>query len=255
MTISHQRLDKFISVQCNINRKVVKLMLAQKRLKVDNEIAQSVDTIVHKFTKVQLDNIVLQNNTPVYVMFNKPIGVVSSTKGGNVNERLRKKDANIIQEYKTVIDLLTREDKHELHFVGRLDLNSTGLMLLTNDSRWSKKITSPNEKVEKHYRVTLQKKLTPQYIEAFAQGLFLTSEQTTTRPARLAIISDYIADVWLTEGRYHQIKKMFGCFNNNVLALHRQAIGPLKLDESLAVGESRELTSEEVSYFNFTPRQ
>lgn len=255
MTINHQRLDKFISVRCNVNRKAVKLMLAKKRLKVDNQIAQSADTIVHKFTKVELDNTVLQNNTPVYVMFNKPIGVVSSTKGGNVNERLRKKDANNIQEYKTVIDLLTREDKHELHFVGRLDLNSTGLMLLTNDSRWSKKITSPNEKIEKHYRVTLQKKLTPEYINAFAQGLYLTSEQVTTRPARLVIVSDYIADVWLTEGRFHQIKKMFGCFNNNVLALHRQAIGPLTLDKTLPVGESRDLAPHEVLYFNFTPRQ
>lgn len=254
MTISHQRLDKFISVQCNVNRKAVKLMLAQKRILIDNELAISADTIVHKFTKVQLDNTVLQNNNPIYLMLNKPIGVVSSTKGGNVNERLRKKDASNIQEHKTVIDLLTREDKNELHLVGRLDLNSSGLMLLTNDSRWSKKITSPDEKVEKHYRVTLQQKLTAEYIDAFAKGLFLTSEQITTKPARLEIISDYIADVWLIEGRYHQIKKMFGCFNNNVLALHRQAIGSLMLDNSLAIGKSRELTLEEVSYFNFTTR-
>lgn len=254
MTISHQRLDKFISKHCHINRKAVKLMLAQKRVLVNGELAVNVDQIVHKFTQIMLDGQLIQNEQPVYIMLNKPIGVVSSTKAGNANERLRKKNPSEVQAYPTVIDLLTRQDKTQLHLVGRLDLNTSGLMLLTNDSRWSKQITSPTSKVEKHYRVTLQKKLSADYVSAFAEGLYLTSEKVTTQPARLVIVSDYVADVWLTEGRYHQIKKMFGCFSNNVMALHRSAIGDLTLDKNLPEGSSRELTAEEVAYFQFTPR-
>lgn len=247
MTISHQRLDKFISKQTEYNRKAVKLLVAQKRIKIDGELAQNVDQVVHKFSHIVLDEQSLQNNQPVYLMLHKPVGVVSSTKGGNVNERLRKKDPSQIEEYQTVIDLLARDDRDQLHYAGRLDLNTSGLMLLTNDSRWSKTLSSPEYQVEKRYQVTLANKLNDDYIDAFAQGMYFRTEDIITKPAKLTIISAYQAEVVLTEGKYHQVKRMFGRFQNPVVALHRSAIGQLSLDNSLKVGDYRELTAEEVA--------
>ena len=172
-------------------------------------------------------------------MLNKPVGVVSATKD---------------KQHKTVIDLLNLiklPDKNELHIVGRLDLNTSGLVLLTNDSRWSERLTQPTSKVEKVYQVTLKNPLTNDYISAFKEGMYFDYEDITTQPAQLTIVSDYVAQVILTEGRYHQIKRMFGRFRNPVVKLHRSAIGGLCLDETLKVGEIRMLSSEEVaSIFN-----
>ncbi|MGJ8691678.1 MAG: pseudouridine synthase [Thalassotalea sp.] len=247
MTISHQRLDKFISKHCQVNRKAVKLMLAKKRILVDDLYVRDVDLVVNKFSKIALDNEILQAHQPVYLMLHKPVGVVSSTKSGNVNERLKKEDPSQIEVYQTVIELINRDDRQQLHYAGRLDLNTSGLMLLTNDSRWSERLSLPNNKVEKRYIVTLANKLTPAYIDAFAAGMYFKKEDVITKPAKLTILSDYVAEVTLVEGRYHQIKRMFGQFDNPVVALHRESIGNLSLGNDLAVGASRELSEFEVS--------
>jgi 16S rRNA pseudouridine516 synthase len=148
-----------------------------------------------------------------------------------------------------VIDLLDHPDRHRLHIVGRLDLNSSGLLLLTNDGRWSRQLTEPQNKVAKVYRVTLANPIRPEqisdYVEAFTQGMYFPFENITTRPAGLNVLSEYVAEVTLEEGRYHQIKRMFGRFRNPVVGLHRLAIGSVILDDALMPGESRELTVEE----------
>ena len=108
-------------------------------------------------------------------------------------------------------------------------------------------MTDPEKKVVKRYHVRLADQITPVTVDAFAQGMYFEFENITTRPAILKIINDYEAEVSLTEGRYHQIKRMFGRFQNEVLALHRLAIGNLELDPTLAAGESRELTSSEIT--------
>ena len=115
------------------------------------------------------------------------------------------------------------------------------------DSRWSSHITEPTNKIVKKYRVTLAKPLSEDYIEAFREGMYFEFENITTQPATLEIISEYVADVYLIEGRYHQIKRMFGRFRNQVLSLHRLSIGTLLLDPLLASGESRFLTIEEIN--------
>ncbi|WP_281557723.1 16S rRNA pseudouridine(516) synthase [Thalassomonas sp. RHCl1] len=235
MTLSTSRLDRFISKQCQVSRRDVRLMLAQKRIMVDGAIANNIDQIIDKFSHISLDNKVLQANEASYVMLHKPVGVVSATKD---------------EQHKTVLDIVNLPesvDKASLHLVGRLDLNTSGLVLLTNDSRWSERLTSPEKKVEKLYRVTLQNKLNEDYIEAFNQGMYFGYEKITTKPAKLEIISDHVAMVSLVEGRYHQIKRMFGRFRNPVVALHRVAIGSLILTEQLKVGESRLLTAQEVA--------
>jgi len=225
------RLDKFISKQLSISRRDVRLMLAQQRVSVDGVIANDIGQQVDKFSLIELDDEILQKQRPSYLMLNKPIGVVSATKD---------------DKHQTVIDLIKVPEKNSLHIVGRLDLNTSGLVLLTNDSRWSQRLTLPESKVEKIYQVTLDKSLTEDYIEAFARGMYFAFEDINTKPAKLEIISEFVAKVTLVEGRYHQIKRMFGRFSNKVIKLHRQQIGNLPLDTCLQVGQSRPLTLEEV---------
>jgi 16S rRNA pseudouridine516 synthase len=231
MQSKRARLDRFISEQMGINRRDVRPLLAQKRIVVDGSPATDINHVIDEFSHVTLDDQVLQDNTPSYVMMNKPVGVVSATKD---------------EQHRTVIDLLERPDRHHLHIVGRLDFNSSGLLLLTNDGRWSRQLTTPENNIAKLYRVTLKKPVTEAYVQAFSEGMYFPFEDITTRPAKLHIVSDYVAEVSLMEGRYHQIKRMFGRFDNEVLTLQRIAIGNLSLDPSLSPGQSRALTDREV---------
>ena len=226
------RLDRFLSRQLGMNRRDVKPLLAQKRILVDGRVATDVDQQLDEFSHVVLDEKIIQDNQPRYLMLHKPVGVVSANKD---------------DQHQTVIDLLDEGDHSDLHIVGRLDLNTSGLLLLTNDSRWSSRLTEPDKKVPKVYRVTLENPINEEYIQAFAQGMYFSYEDITTKPAQLEIISEFVARVSLIEGRYHQIKRMFGRFRNPVVGLHRLSIGNLKLDESLLPGQSRELSSAEVN--------
>lgn len=227
------RLDRFISAKTSTPKSEVRLMLAQKRIRVDGQLATDVSQPIDQFSLVVIDDNVLQNNARRYIMMNKPIGVVSATKD---------------EQHKTVMDLF--EDKNintaDLHIVGRLDLNSSGLLLLTNDGEWSRALMSPEKKVAKVYEVTLEHPITDECIQAFADGMYFSYEDITTKPAQLERLSECIARVTLEEGRYHQIKRMFGRFRNSVLALHRESIGEIKLDAGLAPGGYRVLYQHEI---------
>lgn len=226
------RLDRFIRSQKSLSKHDVRALLAQQKVVVDGEIVTQTTHPVDHFSHVVIDGQTLQNNTPYYLMLNKPVKVVSATKD---------------RQHKTVIDLLDNEFKHELHIAGRLDLNSSGLLLLTNDSRWSRKLTDPQHKVVKRYRVSLAHPISEDYIQAFAEGMYFPYEGITTKPVELTIIEPHVAELCLTEGRYHQIKRMFGRFRNPVTALHRFAIGNLVLDNTLQPGQSRLLEENEIN--------
>ncbi|MBW3516471.1 16S rRNA pseudouridine(516) synthase [Shewanella sp. NKUCC01_JLK] len=232
------RLDRYLCTQLHTHRKAVRELLLLGRVRVDGLIVKDMDRQVDEFSHIQLDGQILQANTPVYLMLHKPIGVVSATKD---------------TQHKTVIDLLDCEVRDELHIAGRLDLNSSGLLLLTNDSRWSDALMSPTHKVDKVYRVTLANPLTEEYIAAFAEGMYFSFEDIMTQPAKLVILADHVAEVTLKEGKYHQIKRMFGRFRNPVVGLHRLSIGDIVLDEALASGESRMLTAAEVASIHCKP--
>jgi 16S rRNA pseudouridine516 synthase len=229
---SRHRLDRFISRNTGIKRGDVRHLLAAGRVVVDGVLARDIAQIIGPFSQVCLDGVALQNTLPVYIMMNKPAGVVSATRD----------DA-----HQTVIDLLTRSDRHHLHISGRLDVNSTGLLLLTNDGNWSRQLSLPERQIQKVYTVTLAQPLNRDYIDAFAAGMYFEYENIITRPAQLHIVSDYVAEVSLYEGRYHQIKRMFGRFQNEVLTLHRHRIGSLELDVTLAAGECRDLSTSEIA--------
>ncbi len=226
------RLDRWLSHKLKIKAADTRLLLAQRRVVVDGVLAQSISQPVDRFSVISVDEQEVRNTRPVYVMLNKPMGVVSATRD---------------EKYPPVIDLLDRADKGELHVVGRQDFNSTGLILLTNDGRWSQRLTSPDSKVSKRYQVGVKEKICPETVKGFVEGIYFHREKTFTRPAGLKMLNDYNAEVILTEGRYHQIKRMFGHFNNEVLSLYRSDIGPIQLDTSLQPGQSRELCEHELA--------
>ena len=163
------------------------------------------------------------------MMLNKPPGVVSATKD---------------LKHTTVLDLIQHPQKNQLHIVGRLDFNTTGLVLLTNDGSWSRKISLPETRLAKTYEVTLSKPIGDDYAAVFSRGIYFAYENMTTQPACLEILSEYSARLSLVEGKYHQVKRMFGFFQNEVLALHRVSVGPISID-GLEVGHSRLLTAQE----------
>lgn len=234
MKFSVDRLDRFISKHSAFAISQVRLLIAQKRIVLDGSPAVSAQQKVTKFTRVLLDGVCLQELTPVYIMLNKPRGVVSATK-----------DAR----HTTVIDLLEHRQKDELHIAGRLDFNTTGLLLLSNDGAWSRRLSLPETKLIKTYKVTLSKPLNDQYTAAFHQGVYFAYEGITTLPAHLEILSERTALLSIVEGKYHQIKRMFAVFKNQVLTLHRTAVGPIVLGD-LKPGQSRLLTSKELSLSN-----
>ncbi|MBQ0790449.1 MAG: pseudouridine synthase, partial [Cycloclasticus sp.] len=133
----------------------------------------------------------------------------------------------------------------DLHIVGRLDLNSSGLLLLTNDGEWSRYLMSPENKVAKVYEVTVEKPISDECIHAFSDGMYFPFEDITTKPATLERMSDCVGRVTLEEGRYHQIKRMFGRFRNPVLKLHRISVGAFYLDNELAAGQAKNLVAVE----------
>lgn len=226
------RLDRHLSKQLAIKRADVRLLLAQRRVEVDGNIATDINQRISRFTVVRCDGCITQARTRRYVMLNKPHGVVSATTDRN---------------HRTVVDLLAQPFKTELHIVGRLDFNSTGLLLLTNDGRWSRALSLPGSGLSKRYRVRLEDPLREEHVQAFRRGLYFSYEGITTRPAELTILGEFEAEVSLTEGRYHQIKRMFGHFDNKVLSIHRITVGNLALDAGLAPGQSRELTASELN--------
>ena len=230
MAFKTTRLDRYIHRSSDFSIADTRLLIAQKRIVVDGLPAESVQQRVTAFTQVTLDGSSLSDAKAVYLMLNKPQGIVSATKD---------------PKHATVMDLIEHPIKDALHIAGRLDFNTTGLMLLTNDGAWSRKISLPVMKRRKIYEVTVSMPMNEAYISAFQSGLYFAYEGLTTQPADLEIVSPLTARLSLVEGRYHQVKRMFGHFQNKVLALHRVSVGFLTLG-GLELGRNRLLTSREL---------
>ena len=227
------RLDRFVSNLPRFNRADARLLLAAGRLRVDGAVVRDARYEVREFSRIELDDELLQAGKPArYFMLNKPAGVVSATEHG---------------EHRTVLDLLDEPDKHELHIGGRLDLTTTGLLIVTNDGLWSRRLTEPRSRLGKVYRVNTERPITAEYAEVFARGLYFAYENLTTLPAELEILGSREALLTLHEGRYHQVKRMFGHFQNKVIGLHRERMGPLQLDPQLAPGQYRALSAAEIA--------
>jgi 16S rRNA pseudouridine516 synthase len=237
------RIDKFLA-DCGLgSRSKVKLLLKQQKITVRNEIIQDGKFQVDKnSTEVRYNGRVLQYQEFYYYMLNKPAGVVSATKD-NLN--------------KTVVNLLRAEDfRADIFPVGRLDKNTEGLLILTNDGALGHDLTQPKKHVEKEYFAHIDGRVTDDIIRSFAQGIQMKNGEIA-RPAELFIDKIYensgtqlgtASDtrVVIHEGKFHQVKRMFEAVDMYVLYLKRLRMGDLRLDENLNLGEYRSLTHEEI---------
>jgi 16S rRNA pseudouridine516 synthase len=226
------RLDRFLESKLAASARSVRALLVERAVRVNGEIALDARLPLTRFCRVEVHGRVLQANAARYLMLHKPRGCVSATRD---------------RKHPTVLDLLDVDDKESLHIAGRLDVNTTGLMLLTNDGAWSSRIMLPERKLPKTYRVCTRDPITPDYAEAFLRGIHFGYEDLVTRPAALRVLEPRLAELTLHEGRYHQVRRMFGHFRNAVLDLHRVSIGAIVLDPLLAPGAWRALTPEEIA--------
>lgn len=230
------RLDKFIAGQLTISRAHAGRVIRAGRISADGKVIKDAAFKLDAHHNITCDGELLrQILTPRYFMLNKPAGYVCSSDD---------------PVYPTLLTFLNEPLAGKLHSAGRLDLDATGLVLLTDDGQWSHRITSPRHHCEKTYRVTLAFPLTEDSAERFAQGIMLHNEKTPTRPARLEAFSTSEARVTISEGRYHQVKRMFAAIGNHVEALHRERIGNITLDNSLAPGQYRPLNADEINRVN-----
>lgn len=226
------RLDRFVANNTAFSRSEVRQLLRAGRLRVNGEAVRDAGRALADSDTVTLDDQPLRARGPRYLMLNKPAGVVCATEDGS---------------HRTVLDLLAGEAHDGLHVAGRLDIDSTGLVLLSDDGQWSHRIKSPGRH-DKRYRVRTARPIAADAVAAFAAGLRLRGEEDRpTLPARLDILAPCEALVWLREGRYHQVKRMFAATGNHVEALHREAVAGIELDPALAPGAWRALTPVEIA--------
>lgn len=227
-----ERLDKVISATGKKSRREVKDMVRQGRILVDGKIAAAADMKVDPLlAEILLDGEPLCYEKFTYIMLHKPAGVLSAVED---------------RKQKTVLDLLPSElQKRGLSPVGRLDKDTEGLLLLTNDGELTHKLLSPKYHVDKVYYAKVDGCLERADIEAFAAGMTL-GDGLECLPAGLEILSDSEALVTLHEGKFHQVKRMLAARGKPVLYLKRLRMGPLYLDENLPCGAYRPLHEEEI---------
>lgn len=225
------KLDRLIAKHHQMGRKAALRAIAARRVRVDGVAVADGHAEVDRFSAVMLDEEPVQvAERGLYLIMHKPIGWLSATK-----------DA----QHATVLDLIDDPDKHTLHLAGRLDRNTSGLLILTNDGNWSKRLMAADFKVPKVYRVETDVPVPAEAVEAFELGFYFHTEDITTLPAKLEILSKCLARVTLHEGRYHQVKRMFHRVGCRVMALHRESVGALRLPDDLTPGEWRPMTEVE----------
>jgi 16S rRNA pseudouridine516 synthase len=226
------RLDKFICKSTTLNPQQANERIAYGAVCVNGQVMLKPSTQVHENNVIELDGQLLKTRPFRYLMLHKPAGTVCS---------------NIDEAYPSIFNALEIPNSSELHVAGRLDADTTGLVLATDDGRWSFDIIRPNQDCSKLYRVGLRDSVSGDTAERFKSGLLLQGETSRTLPAELEILSPTDVRLTLTEGRYHQVKRMFAAVGNRVVSLHREQIGPVELD--VAVSCWRDLTPLEVAYW------
>jgi 16S rRNA pseudouridine516 synthase len=229
------RIDKLLANVGYGSRKEVKGLLKSGAVKVDEEVVKDPKTQVNPDEQeVTVHGEIVSYKEFIYLMMNKPQGVISATED---------------LSQKTVLDLLELEDAvYEPFPVGRLDKDTEGFLLLTNDGQLSHKLLSPKKHVPKTYFARINAPVTEEDVEAFKQGVTL-DDGYLTKPAKLMVLSSGSTseiELTITEGKFHQVKRMFESLGKKVTYLKRISMGPLQLDERLGLGEYRELTEEEI---------
>ncbi len=226
------RLDRLLSQATGLSRKQAGIEIRKRRVTLDGEVVREPARHVPPDAEVCWNGEPVTLAGAVYLMLHKPAGLVCARRD---------------PVHATVLDLLPPELAARLHIVGRLDRDTTGLLLLTDDGDWSHAVTSPRRGCTKVYVAELADPLADETEARFAEGLVLRGESRPTRPARIERLDERRVRVWLHEGRYHQVRRMFAALGNRVVRLHREAVGGVVLDPALAPGRWRELEPAEVT--------
>lgn len=227
-----QRLDKIISSQFNMSRSIARKVIRYGRVTVSGKVVHDPALAVDpNESDIQFRGQALVFKEHIYLLLNKPMGVLSASED---------------KKRETVVDLVPEEFKRNGLFpVGRLDKDTTGLLIITDDGDFAHKVLSPKKNIFKTYKVTLDGNITDEIIEIFEKGVTL-ADGTLCRSARLKALTDNVVEIQISEGRYHQIKRMFGTVNLGVNELERIALGGLKLPQNMEYGQCRELSKEEL---------
>ncbi|MGB4984923.1 MAG: pseudouridine synthase [Erysipelotrichaceae bacterium] len=226
------RLDKFLADYGFGSRKEVKNIIRTKRVLVNGNVVLSDKHQVNLTDKVQVDNKLIEVIDRIYLMLNKPVGYVC---------------ANSDQLYPTVFSLIEDFIPKDCFVCGRLDVDTTGFVFITNDGKLAYQISNGKKKVGKTYLVTLGQDIDDSQIKMLENGVSIDDFVTT--PAVVKVIDNTHIELTIYEGRFHQVKKMMVAIGNECVNLHRLAIGSLSLDSGLALGEYRHLSEKEVNKF------
>lgn len=225
------RLDKFVSYALEISRKDAQKLIKSGTIRSSNTL-KDPSTIVRSDDKIfYLDSLLIFDDKKRYILLHKPVGFVCSAVGeGN---------------HRSALDLIDLPHKDKLHFAGRLDADTTGAVIVTDDGEFSHRVVG--KKYYKTYIVELADPIRSDDILILEKGVMLRGEKDITNPAKVEKIDNKTIKLSINEGKYHQVKRMVAAIGNRVTKLHREAIGEIQLD--LAIGESRFLSEKEVDLF------
>ena len=226
------RLDRYLSNATGLSRRRVRALVKDGAVTVNAAPVSDFARQIDPADEVLLDGVAIDTPGPRHFMLHKPDGYLCATTDSR---------------HPTVLDLLDEPRPEALQIAGRLDLDATGLVLITDDGQWNHRLTSPRNHCPKTYRVELAEPLDPAGAEQLRRGIWLRDEKQRCRPAELDYADPTVIRLTLTEGRYHQVKRMFAALGNRVLALHRERIGAIVLDPALAPGEYRPLSEAEIA--------
>ena len=231
--MAKERLDKIISNQLGISRKDARIGIKQGKAAVDKTVVKSPALAVDVTSEITFDGKPIEYKKYIYILMNKPSGVLSAS-----NDKNRK----------TVVDLVPPQWRRSTLFpVGRLDKDTTGLLIITDDGEFAHKVIAPNKNIYKTYEAELDGTVTEEMVEIFKNGVTL-ADGTKCKTAILNPLDQNRAQIKISEGKYHQIKRMFGTVGLGVNSLKRTALGGLKLPENLSFGDCFLLNDKEISY-------
>ncbi len=226
--MSAMKLERLLSKSLECGHRIARARLAAGVVWVNGKRETDGARLLGSFDRVEIDGRVLRARVPHYVALHKPSGHVSAT---------------IDAAHPTVLDLIDAPWADDLHLAGRLDRFTTGLVILTNDSRFSEGLTLPGSRVPKVYVVETDLPLSEAVVGAFGEGMRFEKENAMTAPAEVEPLGECRCRLTIYEGKHHQVKRMFARFGIKVTGLHREAIGGISL-EGLPLGEWRELSVE-----------
>ena len=233
--MKEERLDKYVASSLNLTRQESKELIKNKKIKINNEIIRDGGYKVKDSDIVTYNDNILTYEDNIYLMMNKPKGYVSSTDDS---------------DNKTILELINDYNINKLMIVGRLDIDTTGLILITTDGNFVHHITSPNKDITKKYKVICDKEFNEEDVNKFKEGITIYLDSDTPYKCKNSILeildNKNEAYITISEGKYHQIKKMCKMVGKMVYDLKRVEIGKLKLDPNLKEGEYRKLTNEEM---------